>query len=64
MDIKQAPEEVLISTEEVLVRVRVPVGRPTIFNWVRRGKFPKPRYVGTRNYWVESEVEEWMRSQP
>jgi predicted DNA-binding transcriptional regulator AlpA len=60
MDVEQ---EVLIGTEEVLVRVRVPVTRPTIFNWVRNGKFPKPRYIGTRNYWVESEVEEWMRSQ-
>lgn len=27
-------------------------------------KFPRPRYVGARRYWVEAEVTAWLRALP
>lgn len=26
--------------------------------------FPRPRYIGTRRYWVEQEIMEWLRALP
>jgi predicted DNA-binding transcriptional regulator AlpA len=64
VDTEQLVEPGLIPTEELLVRVRKTPSLQTIRNWIRNKQFPKPRYVGTRAYWDESEVEAWLRSQP
>jgi predicted DNA-binding transcriptional regulator AlpA len=45
-------------------------GVETITDWerstIRRkylaGKFPKPRYYGTRRMWLVAEIEEWIAS--
>jgi predicted DNA-binding transcriptional regulator AlpA len=52
----------LISKPEVLDRV----GRtfPTIWLWMREGKFPRARDLGGRPAWIESEVEEWIAALP
>jgi prophage regulatory protein len=51
-----------ISKQEVLARVSV--SYPTIWQWMRDGKFPRSRELGGRVVWLESEVEEWMANVP
>lgn len=42
--------------------------RETLWRWVRRGAFPRPRIVGGlangRRRFLRSEVETWMRALP
>jgi predicted DNA-binding transcriptional regulator AlpA len=56
------PEVRLLTKAEVLERV----GRtfPTIWAWMRAGKFPRARDLGGRPAWVESEVEAWIAALP
>jgi predicted DNA-binding transcriptional regulator AlpA len=57
------PETVrLLSKPEVCDRV----GRtfPTIWQWMREGRFPRARDLGGRPAWLESEVNEWIASLP
>jgi prophage regulatory protein len=59
----QAAELVFLSKAQVLKKV--PVTAPTLWAWVRAGKFPKPRALGpNKTVWVEAEVDAWMRAQP
>jgi predicted DNA-binding transcriptional regulator AlpA len=55
-------ELTFLSKQEVLARI--PITGPTLWNWSRTGKFPKPRFIGSKTVWIESEVMEWMRSRP
>jgi prophage regulatory protein len=63
-----APKEestgtVFLSKAQVLDKI--PVTAPTLWNWVRQGKFPKPRAISSNKVvWIQEEVEEWMRSRP
>lgn len=53
----------LISMREV--KEMTGKSRSTIWRWIRDGKFPKPRQVGTRDIgWLESEIEEWVQALP
>jgi prophage regulatory protein len=52
----------LIDKSEVLARV--PVTFPTLWAWMREGKFPRSREIGGRVAWVESEVEAWIAGLP
>jgi prophage regulatory protein len=52
----------LISKPEVLDRVGVTF--PTIWKWMREGKFPRSRELGGKVAWIESEVEAWIASLP
>jgi predicted DNA-binding transcriptional regulator AlpA len=52
----------LISKPEVLDRVGVTY--PTLWAWMRDGKFPRSRELGGKSCWVESEVAEWITSRP
>jgi prophage regulatory protein len=52
----------LISKGEVLTRVAV--SYPTIWQWMREGKFPRSRELGGKAVWLESEVEKWITSRP
>jgi predicted DNA-binding transcriptional regulator AlpA len=42
------------------------VGRtfPTIWAWMRAGKFPRARDLGGRPAWIEREMDEWIASLP
>lgn len=40
------------------------LGRTTLWRKSRAGEFPTPRKMGGVVYWLESEIDEWLRSQP
>lgn len=54
----------LLSRQEVVDRVGVTF--PTIWDWMRRGMFPRSRQLGDggRSAWVESEIEDWIAALP
>jgi predicted DNA-binding transcriptional regulator AlpA len=53
----------LLSKKEVLARI--PVTYPTIWNWMRKGTFPRARIISaTKAGWLESEINEWIRARP
>ena len=52
----------LISKPEVLDRVGVTY--PTLWGWMRAGKFPRSRELGGKAAWVEAEVEAWITALP
>lgn len=56
------PEVRLLSKAEVLERV----GRtfPTIWSWMRAGKFPRARDLGGRPAWLESAIDGWIAALP
>jgi predicted DNA-binding transcriptional regulator AlpA len=58
------PHARFISKHQVLDRV--PVSFPALWEWIRDGKFPAPREVagGGKAMWLESEVEDWIKSRP
>jgi predicted DNA-binding transcriptional regulator AlpA len=37
---------------------------PTLWSWMRGGKFPRARIVGGKSMWVSTEVEVWLASLP
>ena len=37
---------------------------PTIWAWMRAGKFPRGRVVGGKTMWVSSEIDAWMTALP
>jgi prophage regulatory protein len=37
---------------------------PTIWQWMRDGKFPRSRVVGGRSMWRSSEVDAWLAALP
>lgn len=51
-----------LSKAEVLQKV----GRtyPTLWQWMREGKFPRARQCGARSVWLAHEVDEWMLNVP
>ena len=52
----------LLSKAEVLDRLGVTY--PTVWQWMREGRFPRCRVLGGKSAWVESEVEEWIAALP
>jgi predicted DNA-binding transcriptional regulator AlpA len=56
------PKRRLIPKREVLARVGVTY--PTLWKWMRNGKFPRSRAVGFRAMWFEHEVEAWLKGLP
>ena len=62
-DAAAEPELVFLSKAQVLKKV--PVTPPTLWSWVRQGKFPKPRDISpNKTVWLESEVDAWIKAQP
>ena len=45
------------------VRERIPMARSRVYKMMAEGKFPKPVRLGSSVFWLEDEVEEWLRSQ-
>ena len=52
----------LVSRDEVLVRTGM--SYPTLWAWMREGKFPRSRDVGGRAMWLASEIEAWIVNRP
>jgi prophage regulatory protein len=62
-NIEAEPALVFLSKAQVLKKV--PVTAPTLWAWVRAGKFPRPRDISpNKTVWVAAEVEQWMQSRP
>jgi prophage regulatory protein len=52
----------LLSKPEVIDRTGVTF--PTIWKWMREGKFPRARELGGKSCWLESEVNDWIAKLP
>ena len=37
---------------------------PTLWAWMRAGKFPRARIVGGKSMWLTSEVDAWLAALP
>jgi predicted DNA-binding transcriptional regulator AlpA len=37
---------------------------PTLWLWMRQGKFPRSRIVGGKSAWLASDVEQWLATLP
>jgi predicted DNA-binding transcriptional regulator AlpA len=37
---------------------------PTIWKWMRAGKFPLSFQIGSKTAWREDEVDQWLASRP
>ena len=59
---KAAAQARLISKPEVLDRVGVTY--PTLWVWMREGKFPRSRDLGGKACWLESEINDWITNRP
>ena len=59
----EPPSLVLLSKAQVLRKV--PVTAPTLWAWVRAGKFPRPRAISpNKTCWIKAEVDAWIRARP
>ena len=57
----EPPALVFLSKKQVLAKV--PVTGPTLWSWVRAGKFPRPRAISpNKTVWVAAEVDAWMQA--
>ena len=61
---EEPPDKPLIFLSKQQVLARIPITGPTLWHWSRTGKFPKPRFIGSRTVWIADEVDEWMRTRP
>jgi predicted DNA-binding transcriptional regulator AlpA len=53
----------LLSRREVCERIGV--SYPTLWSWMRLGKFPRSRVMnGGKICWLESDIEAWIRGLP
>jgi predicted DNA-binding transcriptional regulator AlpA len=52
----------LLSKAEVLERVGV--SYPTLWAWMRAGKFPRGVFVGAKGGWFEDELDAWFANLP
>jgi predicted DNA-binding transcriptional regulator AlpA len=46
-----------------LMRI-IPVTYPTIWKWMREDKFPRSKNCGGKIVWLESDIEDWIKSRP
>jgi predicted DNA-binding transcriptional regulator AlpA len=58
----EQPTLVFLSKQQVLKKI--PVTAPTLWAWVRQGKFPRPRAIFNKTVWVAAEVDAWMQARP
>jgi predicted DNA-binding transcriptional regulator AlpA len=52
----------LLTKQDVLKITRVTF--PTIWTWMRAGKFPRSRIVVGKSMWLSSEVDAWLAALP
>jgi predicted DNA-binding transcriptional regulator AlpA len=52
----------LLSRREVIDRVGV--SYPTLWSWMRAGKFPRSRVIGGKIAWLDFEIERWIMDLP
>jgi prophage regulatory protein len=62
---KDETAETLVFLSKQQVLAKIPITPPTLWSWVRAGKFPRPRAISPNKIvWVAGEVDEWMRARP
>ena len=59
---EKTPPSRFIDKKEVLRRV--PWSYPTLWHKMRIGEFPRSRDLDGKSFWVEAEVEDWIKSRP
>jgi prophage regulatory protein len=37
---------------------------PTLWNWMRQGRFPRSRIVGGKSMWLSTEIDSWLAALP
>jgi predicted DNA-binding transcriptional regulator AlpA len=52
----------LLSKREIVAITGVTY--PTIWAWMRDGKFPRPRVLGGKSCWPSAEIESWIAALP
>jgi prophage regulatory protein len=52
----------MIDRHEVMRRV--PFTYPTLWKWMRDGKFPRSLNTGGKVCWKESDIDDWINSRP
>jgi predicted DNA-binding transcriptional regulator AlpA len=52
----------LLNRHEVLAVVGC--SYPTLWTWMRAGKFPRSRIVGGKSMWLSTEIDEWLANLP
>jgi predicted DNA-binding transcriptional regulator AlpA len=57
-----APPVRLLNRREVLALAGC--SYPTLWAWMRAGKFPRSRIVGGRSMWLSTEIDEWLANLP
>jgi predicted DNA-binding transcriptional regulator AlpA len=59
----RAPPSIrLLDKTEVLAITNVTF--PTVWLWMREGRFPRSRIVGGKSMWLSNEVEAWLAALP
>lgn len=58
----QSKKNRLISKGEVLERIGVSF--PTLWAWMRVGRFPAAREMGGKVCWIEKEIDDWITNRP
>jgi|SRR6516164_2040242 prophage regulatory protein len=61
---KDEAVETLVFLSKQQVLKKIPVTAPTLWAWVRQGKFPRPRAIYNKTVWIASEVDAWMQARP
>jgi predicted DNA-binding transcriptional regulator AlpA len=56
------PDTRLLSKAEVLAIANVTY--PTLWAWMRAGRFPRSRIAGGRSMWLSTEIEAWLAGLP
>lgn len=51
----------LIKLKEVMVISHL--SRSSIYDYIKKGRFPKWANLGASSYWVKEQVEEWLENQ-
>ncbi|MFF7065577.1 AlpA family phage regulatory protein [Pseudomonas sp. NPDC008258] len=47
-----------------MVSQKVCLSRKSIYDRIRNNEFPNPRKLGRASRWVESEINQWIRTLP
>ena len=63
LQISQIPSSERLVPRRLLRRL-VPVSDMTIYRWERDGLFPRHLEINGRNYWRQSEIDDWFNRQP
>jgi prophage regulatory protein len=60
----EAEPSALVFLSKAQVLKKIPITAPTLWSWVRQGKFPRPRAICNKTVWLEAEVDAWMQARP